>query len=1159
MINKLIIQLGEDLKSKSDFVLAVISSSIFFALSLAFPIYNSFLKYKPGINDFSNHIMSAASASNLDIGARINSYLFLISGLLVVIIVIFSILYFLFNKYDTAEIDNNKITAFIRDTALIGIASIIASVLTTNTDFAVYLIVVALLLGWTFLLQKNNKNDFDMLIWSLITSAPFALFSFILFKRYEIFTKIFERFILKQTESSFIYNAIYSWLSISYILIAVLIWAVFAFAIYFIQYKVLNKFHSNINKHNVYKSALIISAIPFLFTGILQSFSLEILNIINKNYNIVFGRPRLLFAIIMLSATIISFTIFISLIKRQRVFVNSTNLVYTLYMPVSLIAMVCMIAQPLRMTGAGNEFFEMANHGLAVDQFFRFWKLPFIETFDPHMMSNQLLAYLYSFLNGYEPWAAFLYNNYGLFLYIIPMFYVLKKLIGSTNSFLIILCFPLLTNLFSPIFLLSGLIAICVIRMIKYYKTFDFYLFWIAALLLCIYRLDLGFASLMGGIAVYVITCFTFKEKIYIKKLIISGSIVFGNAILLFFLLCVIKDINPLYRLIEFIKLCMSNQSWAYSSVGNPDMLVYVIGYYILPLFVIISAILIVAKYAILSRYQDNLIVDRYKSVINKDAFIMFIFFATYFVFNVSRGIVRHSFAENIVLYILATIPLALVSLAVIHKNSNFNMLKFLVASLATIILINVNSQSYKGGGSSLISNALSSSSYSEQYTPSFAFNGTRVRGEKMPQDAKDLKIILDSVLAQSETYFDFASVNYFYALVGRKNPVYVNQSPLMICDDKTQEYALEQIQSNNPPICLVPIEGRSWSIIDGISVNYKYYLISEYIYQNYTPLIRLSGFDVYCLKEKKDSFIIELQNRGIIVDPIYSEYFNILDSKKLVYNQCSAQVDDNGNIILSPIGNDPYVYGFMGQIIEKIKKNNAKYTYDAKTSFKIDFISKSTGSVQLFYTLKEGEEFSQQNSEHFPITKLGNNTVILDLPSMPYDFRFDIDTSQEIILQHLTITQGLQTINNQPEIKVVDLGEIPRLWAEMDGNNAFLSAPLLQYPITNTTSHEIENEINTSFSGSMYLFLNLESQADGGARIDVSELSSVVGSINFKISKGLHSYVVRLGTDYYWWNSVNKKIQFFSSIPVDIYKEIFLPVNSSKEQDSRSEERILK
>jgi hypothetical protein len=504
---------------------------------------------------------------------------------------------------------------------------------------------------------------------------------------------------------------------------------------------------------------------------------------------------------------------------------------------------------------------------------------------------------------------------------------------------------------------------------------------------------------------------------------------------------------------------------------------------------------------------------------------------------------VRHSFAENTIVFILGTIPLALLSLSVIIRKSN-NMLKFLSVSLAIIILINVNIPSYQGLGSSMLCSAITSSSYKEQYTPAYSFNGTRVRGQLMPSEAESLKKILNTVLTPQETYFDFASVDYFYALVNRKNPVYVNQSPLMISGDSTQKYALQQIEEAKPPIVLMPIEGNRWSNIDGITVDYKYYMITEYIYKNYVPLMRLPMFDIYCLKEKKYIYLHKLAEGRLYNEPLYSGNFDFIRKDRLFCNNCTSRFDENGNLILTPSGNNPYVVGFLKQLEEQYPELNNVNVINQPSQLKIEYYAKSIGSIQMFYILKDNDNFSGQQSKSFVINGPGQYSAILKLPSIPYEFRIDVDT-EEIQLENLTITQGLQIINNQPEIWSRNLGEIPRLWAEKDGTKMFSSVPLLSAP-QKAISSFITDTIDMPTNESMYLLIQLESTIDSEATVAFGKDQSKLGEFNFTISKGNHSYALRLSTDFHWWNTTGKYVFLSTSSPVNINKFCFISAESS-------------
>lgn len=78
-------------ENKKELAASAGASSILISLLLVLPIIKRILTYSPEIKDFSNHIMSWATASDLNISTRINSYYSLIIGILVMSALLFLI------------------------------------------------------------------------------------------------------------------------------------------------------------------------------------------------------------------------------------------------------------------------------------------------------------------------------------------------------------------------------------------------------------------------------------------------------------------------------------------------------------------------------------------------------------------------------------------------------------------------------------------------------------------------------------------------------------------------------------------------------------------------------------------------------------------------------------------------------------------------------------------------------------------------------------------------------------------------------------------------------------------------------------------------------------------------------------------------------------
>lgn len=1123
MIHKWIDRFQNDIKNNPEFIFTVFSSGIFITLLIFFPFYDKILQDFPGISDFSNHVMSSASAVNLNISGRIGYYLLFLCGTGIAFIGVFVLFYGVFHDC-YLESPDNRIKELIRDSSLLGVVILIISILVINKEIAGYFLGVVVLSGWLFLLYRNKKKDFKLLIWSGLLSFPVAIYIAQFTSHFSFIAGIFQQI----PQFNLLAVFLGAWVVIS----------VFCFSLIS---KIIFVLAEKKNKTaGFYKYLVVVCSIPLLSTGVIQSLLLELLNIINKQIGIVIGSQLWIYSGVMILSLVLSFVLFLILRKRNDSGTDPESLIHKVYLPVILLTVALMVGQPFRTYFSGNEFFEIANHGLSVDHLFRYGSIPVVDTFDAHMLANQLFAYLYSIFNGYEPWAPFLYLNYFQGILLIISFFVLKRLIGPISSFLLIMCFPLFSDLVNGIFIITGLAALCISRMISTHKQPDFYLFWITSFLLFLYRADLGSSALLGGILAYFIIVVVQNEKIEIKKFFVPGIILSVSLIAVFSCLCLIKGLNPASRFIEFIRLYMSNQSWAKPSLGDTNALVFILAYYVLPLIVVVIAAWVIISQTMLNRNQISSGTGLKNESINKEALILFIFFTAFFIFNVSRGIVRHSFAEGTIEFILGTIPLALLSLSVIKRKSNYHMLEFFSIALIIVLLVNINLPSYKGLGASFISKAITSPSYQQQYSQAYSFGGTRVSGPILTGDSANLKNVLDTVLEPGETYFDFASADYFYALVERKNPVYVNQSPLMIADDATQECALEQIKKTKPPIVLMPITGNKWSVIDGIAVDYKYYMISEYIYANYSPMIRMPMFDIYCLKEKRLGYLEKLDKHYLLNQTLYDGKFGYLNQDKLSCKNCILTIDKTGSIVLVPNGNDPYVTGFMRQLRENNQDIKDCTWLTRPVKIRLEYYSSSVGNMQVYFLLKENDKYSEQQSKRFTINStLELNTAVLNLPSIPYEIRIDVDTAK-LVLEHLNISIGLQTIDNQPEIWVRSLGEIPRLWAEKDGNKMFASVPplLVQEKGVSIFNADLSK---IPLNEPMYVFAQIESTSDGTAAVDIKSTQDKLGTFVFNVTEGNHSYVIRLSTDYHWWNNEAKYLSISTSQLVDINKLCFI------------------
>lgn len=1113
MKNRIIDDIKKNYLEKPDVIKALYLFCFFTSVFIFSPLANIALDLKPRINDFSNHIMSNAALNDFDVSSRIKIYF-----LIFLIIIGFSVVEFiLFFKYiATKYVENEKNKKTIQtvfNLSLIGIAAVFTSFFVVNVDVALFFL---LGLGISLLISTTtNKSYWDLenAFWLLTITIPFSLVVYKIVQN-RIPPEKYESLLIIKGANFPLYT-----LGLLFCLIALV---VSIFLLVFVKWF----FRENLSEENYLKkrNTLYYATIPISIIVIAQCLLLEFFNVLNLKYNYLFNSPRLLFVIVSVIAVIISICIYYIKIKKDYKS-KKNNLLGKYHFPLLIIGIGMMIAQPWRIFQPENEFFEFANHGISVDHFFRYGSIPIIENYDAHMLSGQLFAYLYGFISGYEPWAPFLYYGFIDVIYLIIIYLVFKKILGSKTAMLLLLCFPILGLVLNS-FTMLCLVALTLNNVINKHSRKSFYWFWTSILVTCLFRLDLGFAAFVGGIMGYFSINYLLKKNIPLKRMIITGLISFGTALLLFIILCIVKGVNPIKRLQEFLIISSSNQNWAYKEMGDTSDVAFRICYYMLPLLLVLLLLNVIFKTWISKRYVGQII----NSNINQAAFVFFIYFSTAYFFNIPRGIVRHSYAENLLTIVISCMPIALLCFIYI-KNRKNNLFFFLLTFIGMYLLMGLNIKSFKNKETSLFSRGLYSVPFQEKFTDSYSFNKSRVKVTFNMSEINQLKKVLDAVLKPNETYFDFSSINYYYALVGRKNPVYINQSPLLLNGDVSQQMALDEIKEANVSLILMPNKNTKWKTIDMVDTVFKYYLISEYIYQNYTPITNMNSFDIYVRKDKKHQYESILKSKLVSKNNLQLDDFGGVDLTKLQQHNTTTELNADKSLLIRSTGDDPFMTGLLNQIdgFDLLNKD-----LPVKIKFKVN--ASTLGTLQVFYQLAGSEGFDEKNSKIFIFDNPGENNLELELPSCPLDIRIDLETPDISIKQiELVVTSGGDT--EMPLTKNINLGEIPRVWAERSDERSFKMIPNLD---------EVQKESSISMSinsGKVktkpyYLFVEMETkdiQTVGVELLDVNNQQKAV--YYFNSSAGKHQYAIRLSADYYWWNDTITKVSLSAPAAVSISK----------------------
>lgn len=1067
--------------------------SFFICLSLLSPFINILFEIKPEVTNFSQHIISNASINNLDVSKRVSLFyktiicLFFLSGIV-----------FVFLKKTTQQIkETSQLSNFLFSISIIGILTFFSGILMYETDTAIYFILTSLL--FIFIDIKRNKNEIAIALWPVLMSFPFALFFYSFIKNKNFLEKIPTELRVKGYVLSLDFQSL------------VFIFFLFSFSVvfYLIKIKILSKKESG---------KLLFASLPVVLVPTLTSFFLEGLNILNVRFAVVFNHPFLIFGLLIL----VVIFLFFYLLNTKKTF-NSTK-IYNYFFAFCLLSYVILMAQPWRFMIPEKEFFETANHGIAIDHFIKYGSIPFIENFDAHMLNQQLFSYIYVFFNGYEPWSHSLYIQYFSILEIIVLFWVFKKVLGNVNSFFLILCVPILPVILNE-FAMAGLFAVFVIKLLNKQKTKNFYLFWILGILLCLYKLDVGYGALISGIVIYFLFNKLVYNRIEFKQFFKSAVIVIAPLLIVFIALCLFKSINPVSRLQEFLLAAMSDQNWGIAKMGNTSNYLFRISYYILPLLVTTYAIYFLFKLL----FQKEFIQKKLNNPQAVSALIFFFFFFFFFIFNAQRGIVFHNFEYGNIIRITSTIPIALLFLTLIFNNKN-KLIYFSLVFLGIFLFMNSANADFKNRSFSLFTKSVNSGSFHEKFLEMPAFNGSRLKVTFDQSEIAFFKKFLDTSLSKDETYYDFSSTNFYHVLTDRKNPVYVNQSPLMLNGDKAQDFEINYLKEKNISVVLMPIKNNFWHAISEVYVDFKYYKISEYIYANFSPLFRMGSFDVYVLKNKKSYFDGKLKSLGQTSGNTSVTDFNFLNEASINKNNIIVE-NINNTISLKSNGSSPFIIG----IIDFLRKNNKLKNENLPSKLNFKFSSSNTGNIKIYYNLNPTDSFSEDRAKEFPINASGENQITMDFAKIPSEIMVAVNV-ESITPQLIEFASDSQGSVNHPDKIDYFIGFVPKLWAENSNKNDFSFVKSLKQPAEETTASIESQNLNKSKDG-VFAYLEIDSEAEMTATIDLSENNISKATYAFSLLKGKHQYAIRISNGFYWWNTINPKITFKAEKSVKISK----------------------
>lgn len=610
-----------------------------------------------------------------------------------------------------------------------------------------------------------------------------------------------------------------------------------------------------------------LAAQPMMYALAAVSIFLEAANILNQRE--VFIRDRAAFSGWILAVALlfsVARYVFQGLMKSRSK--DWKGMAY----PGLILSISLLSAQPMLQTRIFTDLFESANHGLIVSEFFRYGKIPLVETFDAHMMSNSIGGILFGALNRDVFSGMFL--NYGEYLFrpiLMLLFYkLLKSFFSRDFAFFMVLLIPLAPPIIYADFAYLAIFA--VIQALRKDSFGGYLLYWSSLVLICVYRLDSGFAFSVATVAAFLATALVKKEKFRLSRYLSSFLLVIAVFFSGYFLASMVKGFDGVGRLREILSIISSNVNWAYNAIGESQVQAYLFSYVAIP-FIVIALLFALTFFAWTKKVQ-----------IPSDRLLILFTLGFAYVANISRALVRHSVQERQLQTVLYT-AVVFIALSAATFVSRYRKEVFLLLLVGMVVFTAKQKPLVYINRDSILTTSLTRLMSGELVREN---PDSRVQRAVLSQEMKD-KYQLDGTVRMiralmdgEETYLDFTNQSLLYALSDKEKPVYVNQSPGLLSGEYSQERFIEQVEERKEDVvfALMPVmEAGHTHMLDGIANSYRYYKVSEYLSQNFRPLYSYGNLALWVRMDRYEEVRTRLNDpvrmsdvEGAPVDYSYSD-----------------------------------------------------------------------------------------------------------------------------------------------------------------------------------------------------------------------------------------------------------------------------------------------
>lgn len=881
------------------------------------------------------------------------------------------------------------------------------------------------------------------------------------------------------------------------------------------------------------------ATIGISFIPLCTSLFIELVNVLNQHKVFLISVRRDYFRAMLVG--IILVCIFIVLCCKHKIhFQGWKRVVY----PVIILGVVCLWVQPDISAEYSADLFETANSSILISDFLKFGDIPIIQHYGGHMMTGVWEGIVYGLINKDFVGAALSpYAGYISTLIALCFYSLLSRLWNKDAAFLTTLFFPFYNSLGN--WGLGILLCLALMNFIRENSYFRAVVFWLSAVWITLYRLDLGFAFLAAGIiasVLYIIQNKNLKAlRLMLLAMISVGAVIGG----FWFAVCVYRNVDPISRLKEFLLISASNLNWANTGIGDSGLSMFSWTYLFIPFLVVVCMLYVVFS-------------AKFKESISKECWVLLLVLGFSFIYNYSRGLVRHTLVESQLTLIMWTAYIFFAVLAMSVKNNPKLFLPVLSAFILcnTLFLTdnNFNERSLADNSVSKMGTFVDT-----WHTDRFAEQGSCTIWAKYNKNQEVIKrvkyssslnaavrgynVVVNGLLDDSETFVDFINKTFVYSSMGREDPVYVSQSPLQISGEFTQEQFVKEIEG--VPIVLMPRDANnigSSEALDGIPNSVRYYKIAEYIYRHYVPLCTYEDkFAVWCLPERYNNLAKKVKALSRSGNDIKE---GLLDASKISAKNVKVIGNADGSVNINSTGDDPAIYNIQNlfELSNYVNKN------DTDLKIAVNYETDTEGTMQLYYTTNNGESYTTDKVVSDELKGKGTAWFTIPGATVYTHIRMNIPEGSNVRITSLRmdavncklVDYGYDgpfpnddgSYDYLPFVHSYSVDQLPLIWAEKDEEHSANNTVLAKAVLDNGNYLIDKNIVNDDKGAYLKVTINYPGyDRDGKYKEDDEYTSAAIRAgedngedittkclYNFTVQEGLHEYLFRISSDYYWY-----------------------------------------